>query len=157
MEQHFALRFPSPIRYEMEKEVTIILIEDNPDHAELIRRCINLTKRNISLQVISNGEEAILYFEKYRTFDFELQDKPVLIFLDLRLPKVDGMEILKMLKSDTKLSTLPVIVLTSSNNENDFNKVSHYNAESYLLKPIDCMKIITIVQQFYPDNHIERV
>jgi len=122
----------------MEHTVEILLIEDNPHEAQLIIR--NLKKHNLANKLLhlDDGAEAIDFIfaqEKYVTR--RVEDHPKLILLDLKLPKVDGLEILKLIKSDERTNTIPVIVLTSSREEQDIVSSYRLGVNSYIVKPVN--------------------
>lgn len=122
----------------MEKELNLLLVEDNAGHAELVMR--NLRKHEIPNNVfhVKDGEEAINYLHNKEEFeDKNKYSRPDIILLDLRLPKIDGLEVLKNIKEDNKLKKIPVVILTTSNAVNDVEKAYELNANSYLVKPID--------------------
>ena len=116
----------------------ILYIEDNPNDIELTLRA--LKKRNLANKIftIGDGEEALEYI--FCTGRYAERDKtknPKVIILDLKLPKVGGLEILKRLKSDEHTKTIPVVVLTSSREENDMVASYNYGVNSYVVKPIN--------------------
>lgn len=128
--------------------VDILLIEDNPNDVELTMRA--LKKNNIvnNVHVIMDGAEALEYFfadGKYRGRDTNL--RPKLVILDLKLPKVDGLEILRKVKSDESTKTIPVVVLTTSKEENDIVSSYKLGANSFIVKPVDFEKFITTVKE----------
>jgi two-component system response regulator len=119
--------------------LTILLIEDNEDHAELVKRSFEDNAVANRLVHIKDGGEA----EKYLFESEEMKDRrnyPNLILLDLRLPKIDGLDILKKIKTDEKLKNIPVVVLTSSHAERDLITAYTNYANSYLVKPLDFTK-----------------
>lgn len=119
--------------------LTILLIEDNEDHAELVKRSFEDNAVANKLIHIKDGGEA----EKYLFENNEMKDRrnyPNLILLDLRLPKIDGLDILKKIKTDEKLKNIPVVVLTSSHAEKDLITAYTNYANSYLVKPLDFSK-----------------
>ena len=116
----------------------ILLVEDNPDDAELTLS--SLKKNNLANKVhlVEDGEEALNFlFAKGRYSERKIQEKPKLILLDLKLPKVDGLEVLQKIKQDEKLKTIPVVVLTSSREESDIIKSYRVGVNSYIVKPVD--------------------
>lgn len=118
--------------------VDILLIEDNPADIELTVRA--LKKNNIAnnIQIIEDGEEALNYlFRKGKYQDRPENDEPKLIILDIKLPKVNGLEILVKIKSDEKLKVIPVVVLTSSREEQDVVQSYKLGVNSYIVKPVD--------------------
>ena len=118
--------------------LTILLVEDNPDHAELVMR--NLDDFKIANRVIhvDNGQAALDYLEgKGEYLDRQRYPMPDLMLLDLRLPKVDGLQVLRQVKENPELRTLPVVILTTSDAERDLATAYDYNANSFLTKPIN--------------------
>ncbi|MRT94298.1 response regulator [Ancylomarina sp. 16SWW S1-10-2] len=115
----------------------ILYIEDNPNDIELTLRA--LRKHNVanSIQVIKDGEEALEYtFATGRYVERDKNERPKIILLDLKLPKVGGLEILKKLKSEEQTQNIPVVVLTSSSEEQDILESYNYGVNSYVVKPI---------------------
>ena len=116
----------------------ILLVEDDPAHAEIVRRnFVNFRMANRLIHV-ADGQEALDYL--YRRAGFQDPDKsprPNLILLDLRLPKVDGLEVLKTVKADAGLANIPVVVLTTSSAEADMASAYGNHANSYLVKPVE--------------------
>ena len=118
--------------------VEILLIEDNPHEAELTLR--TLKKNNVANNVkhIDDGADAVDFiFNKNFSVDATEQRKPKLIILDLKLPKVSGLEILKRLKSDERTNLIPVVVLTSSQEDNDVLESYKLGVNSYVVKPVN--------------------
>ncbi|RJP57718.1 MAG: response regulator [Candidatus Auribacter fodinae] len=127
----------------------ILIIEDNPDHAELIIRSLEVTDYDISLYHVSDGEEALDFlFRKNEYKTLTKDDMPNLILLDLKLPKLDGFEVLKTIKNTDSLRHIPVIVLTTSNMDTDIQKAYDLQANSYLVKPINFTLFITLMEEF---------
>jgi CheY-like chemotaxis protein len=121
--------------------VIILLVEDEPAHAEIVRRNFTdfrMANRPVQLLHVWDGQEALDYLFRQGGFqDPGRSPRPHLILLDLRLPKVDGMEVLKTVKADANLADIPVIVLTTSAAGPDIIKAYGYHANSYLVKPVD--------------------
>jgi two-component system response regulator len=120
------------------KTLEILYIEDNPNDIELTLRA--LKKHNVanSVQVITDGEEALEYiFTTGQYAERNAKENPKVILLDLKLPKVGGLEILKRLKSEEQTKTIPVVVLTSSREEKDMIESYNYGVNSYVVKPIN--------------------
>lgn len=115
----------------------ILLVEDNDAHAELVKRSFEQHRIPNRVTHLKDGKAALdfLFFEG--EFQFQNIELPHIVLLDLRLPKVDGLEVLKRIKSDRGLSKLPVIVLTTSAAEKDAAMAYDYHANSYLVKPME--------------------
>lgn len=118
--------------------LTILLVEDNADHAELVKR--NLADFQVAnrLAHVEDGEAALNYLHRRGAFaDPDRFPRPNLILLDLRLPRVDGLEVLREVKNDPELKTIPVVILTTSDAERDMALAYQHHANSYLTKPVD--------------------
>ena len=111
----------------------VLLVEDDPDHAELVRRGLEECCPGLDLVHLEDGETALAYL---RDRDAPgSPERPHLILLDLRLPRVDGLEVLREIKSSPDLSDIPCVVLTTSRAEGDMVKAYRLHANSYLVKP----------------------
>ncbi|MGA2786122.1 MAG: response regulator [Verrucomicrobiota bacterium] len=121
--------------------VIILLVEDDPAHAEIVRRSFvnfRMANRPVQLVHVADGQEALDYlFSRGKFQNPGLSPRPNLILLDLRLPKVDGLEVLKIIKEDADLTSIPVVVLTTSSADVDVAKAYEYRVNSYLVKPMD--------------------
>jgi CheY-like chemotaxis protein len=129
-------------------EVEILLVEDNPNDVELTLRA--LKKHNITnkVHVVKDGAEALEYI--FATGAYASRDinyHPKVILLDLKLPKVDGLEILRRVKSDQRTKTIPVVVLTSSKEERDLVESYRLGANSYITKPVDFESFVKSVSE----------
>ena len=130
-----------------ESIVEILLIEDNPHDAEMAIRV--LTKSNIAnkVAVVSDGEEALDFiFARGAYSGKKIECGPKVILLDLKLPKVDGMEVLKVIKSDERTKIIPVIALTSSSEESDIIESYRLGINSYIVKPVDFDKFVEAIK-----------
>lgn len=121
--------------------VIILLIEDNPDHATLVIRNFKSFKVANSIIHLEDGEQAIKYLSEIG----HSTKKPHLILLDLRLPKIDGLEVLQFIKSTQEIADIPVVVLTTSDAETDMARAYHHHANSYLIKPVDFTKFAELM------------
>ena len=121
-----------------QRQVEILLVEDNPDDVELTLHA--LRKENLAnhIHVARDGEEALDFLFCNGEFaERSFERPPKLILLDLKLPKVDGMEVLRRLKAEPRTKTVPVVILTSSKEERDLVKGYNLGANSYIQKPVD--------------------
>ncbi len=128
------------------KPIDILLVEDDPAHAEIVRRNFAGFRMANRLTHVSDGEEALDYL--YRRGEFDAPGgapRPDLILLDLRLPKVDGLEVLRTIKSDPELAAIPVVVLTTSAAEADKVRAYGSHANSYLVKPVDYKQFVALM------------
>jgi two-component system, response regulator len=126
--------------------IEILLVEDNPTDVELTLRA--LTKKNIvnPVHVVGDGAEALDYlYARGKYQDRDIMNKPKVILLDLKLPKLDGLEVLKTIKGDARLKTIPVVVLTSSSEEPDIIRSYQLGVNSYIVKPVDFEKFADAV------------
>lgn len=129
--------------------VEILLVEDNPNDAELALRALrkhNLTNRLVH---VSDGEEALDFLNGRGSFADRAPTPtlPRLVILDLKLPRVDGLEVLRELKGDERLRTVPVVVLTSSREERDVVESYRLGVNSFIVKPVDFEKFVAAVQE----------
>jgi CheY-like chemotaxis protein len=118
--------------------VEILLIEDNPSDVKLTLRALQKHNFENKVFVVNDGEEALDFIYsrgKYEKKD--INEKLKVILLDLKLPKINGLEILKVLKSDEKMKKIPVVVLTSSKEERDLIASYELGVNSYIVKPLD--------------------
>lgn len=125
----------------------ILLVEDNADHAELVRRNLEDSQVANRLTHVEDGEAALDYlFGRGRFADPARHPRPNLILLDLRLPRIDGLEVLKVVKNDPNLHTVPVVILTTSDAERDMALAYEYHANSYVTKPVDFQQFATLLK-----------
>jgi CheY-like chemotaxis protein len=129
-------------------EGIILLVEDNPDDQELTRRALEENDIANEIVVAHDGAEALDYlFCKGRWADRDPDIQPQLVLLDLKLPKVDGLEVLQRIRADERTARLPVIVLTSSREEGDVAESYGSGANSYVRKPVDFSEFREAVRQ----------
>jgi two-component system, response regulator len=127
---------------------TILLVEDNPDDEELTLRILKQTQINTEINVVRDGEEALEFL--YGTGRYAGRDRsvlPQLILLDLKLPKIGGLDLLERIRQDPAMVVIPLVVLTSSNEEVDIIASYHLGANSYVRKPVDYQNFAYAVQQ----------
>ena len=116
----------------------ILLVEDNDDHAELVIRGMRDQQLAHTIHHVSDGEQALDYlFQRGIYTDPQKNPRPTFVLLDLRLPRVDGLEVLRTIKTAPSLLRIPVVILTSSDAESDIAKSFDYHANSYVVKPLD--------------------
>ena len=128
--------------------LTILHVEDNSDHAQLIARSLQKNRVANTIHHVVDGEEALDYlFMRGKYADEEAAPRPQIILLDLRLPKVDGLEVLRTIKTTEALSRIPVVILTSSEAEKDVARAYEYHANSYLVKPVGFERFSELMQQ----------
>ncbi len=126
----------------------ILLVEDNPDDVELTLRALRRNKVENGVEVVRDGAEALDFL--FGTGAYENRDTsvmPVVILLDLKLPKIDGLEVLQRLRNDERTKFIPVVILTSSDEEEDITQGYNLGANSYVRKPVDFDKFCEAVRQ----------
>ena len=117
-------------------QIEIVLVEDNPNDAELTIRELRRNNLANKLHWLKDGEEALnFFFKKHKDTDFKA--RPKVILLDIKLPKVNGLEVLEKLKEDDRTRHIPVVILTSSSEERDRYKGYDLGVNSYVVKPVD--------------------
>ena len=127
-------------------EIEILLVEDNSHDVELTLRA--LKKQNLAnkVHVVRDGAEALDYLFANKIYaNRDINQPPKLVLLDLKLPKVDGLEVLRQIKSDERTKTIPVVVLTSSREEQDMIESYKLGVNSYIVKPVDFDKFLDAV------------
>lgn len=123
----------------------VLLIEDNEDDVELTLEALNDSKVKMEIHVVNDGIEAMKFLRQVD--EYREKPRPDLILLDLNLPMMDGREVLKEIRDDPELTDIPVVVLTTSQNEEDIMKMYKLHANCYISKPVDFMKFSGIVKQ----------
>lgn len=128
-------------------EVEILIVEDNPNDAEMALRALKKNNLANNVLLVGDGEEALDYiFAKGKYAEKEKNARPKIILLDLKLPKIDGLEVLKEIKSNPETKIIPVIVLTSSKEEPDILESYRLGVNSYIIKPVDFDKFVDAVR-----------
>ncbi len=128
--------------------VEILLVEDNPHDAELALYALQKHKLANHIEVLRDGAEALDYlFCRGSHTGRHLDDQPKLILLDLKLPKMDGIDVLRELKADPRTQAIPVVMLTSSREERDIVESYRLGVNSYIVKPVDFQRFTDAVRQ----------
>lgn len=130
----------------MATRTTILLVEDNADDVELTLRAFRRHNLENHVVVVRDGAEALDYFFATGAYaDRNPNDLPALVLLDLKLPRIDGLEVLRRLRSDPRTQLVPVVVLTSSKEETDLLRSYRLGCNSYVRKPIDFNEFVAAV------------
>ena len=132
----------------MKEQRLILLVEDNDDDVELTLRALRRNRVANRVDVVRDGAEALDYL--FATGSYagrDVRDTPNLVLLDLKLPKVGGLEVLERLRADARTRRLPVVILTSSNVESDLARSYDLGANSYIRKPVDFTQFMEAVNQ----------
>jgi len=132
------------------EKIKVLVVEDNPNDVTIIKRAMRKSEVKCELSFARDGEEALNFL--YRQGEFEDAPRPDLILLDLRLPKIDGLEVLAKIKDDNRLRRIPMIVLTISTSQEDMVKAYDSGAASYMTKPVDSKdfeRLIQTVQDYW--------
>ena len=127
-----------------QRTITILLVEDDDAHAVIVKRNLHDFKLSNKIYHVKDGQDALDYLYRRNDYTDPLSSpRPELILLDLRMPKVDGLEVLKTIKNDPVLVRIPVVIMTTSSADKDIAQAYDNYANSYLVKPLD-------LQQFMP-------
>jgi CheY-like chemotaxis protein len=125
--------------------IEVLLVEDDPGDVLLIREAFDFNKVHNNLNVVSDGEQALDYLRGIG--DYAGSIRPDLVLLDLNLPRKDGREVLAEAKSDPELRAIPIVVLTTSEAEEDVLRSYQLHANAYVTKPVDFQRFVSIVRQ----------
>ncbi len=129
----------------------ILLVEDNPDDALLIQRAFGKAKIANPIVHVDDGDKAVAYLSGASPYDDRSKNPlPILVLLDLKLPRRSGLEVLTWLRAQAGLKRLPVVILTSSNEKSDINKAYDLGANSYLVKPVGFDALFDMVKTLQP-------
>lgn len=130
------------------RSAEILLVEDNPDDELLTLRALAKSRVANKIVVVRDGAEALDYlFGTGAYADHERDELPYIVLLDLKLPKLDGLEVLRRIRADERTSLLPVVILTSSDEEQDILDSYNLRANSYIRKPVDFARFVETVGQ----------
>jgi CheY-like chemotaxis protein len=125
----------------------ILLAEDNPNDVELTLTALHTLNLANEIIVVHNGAEVLDFLHRRGEFAQRADVLPAVILLDLKMPRVDGLEALRQIRSDANTRTIPIVILTSSREENDLVKGYELGANSYVVKPVDFDQFISAVSQ----------
>jgi len=130
----------------------VLVVDDDVDDAELVIECLRRANMSAEIDVVADGVEALEYLDRRGRYRERLTPNPALILLDLKMPKVDGLTVLRHLKGDQALKRLPVVLLTSSAHERDVMAGYDLGANAYVVKPVDfhdLMEVIVGIGRFW--------
>jgi CheY-like chemotaxis protein len=131
----------------VDKLKTILLVEDNSKDIELTLEAMAENSLANDIVVVRDGVEALEYLRCQGKYKLRKAGNPALILLDIKMPRMDGIEVLRNIRSDAKLKRIPVVVLTSSREENDLINTYELGVNAYVLKPVDFKQFIEAVKQ----------
>lgn len=126
------------------KEIEILLVEDNPGDVDLILMAFSESRLKNKIHVATDGQEALDYILKKAPYDMRIE--PDIILLDINLPKVSGIEVLRQIKEDVNYKKIPVIILTTSDADRDIIEAYEKHANAYLNKPIDFVEFVRVIK-----------
>ncbi len=126
---------------------TILLVEDNPKDVELTLEALDENKLANHVAVVNDGVEAMEYLRCEGKFAQRKKGNPAVILLDIKMPRMDGLEVLREIRDDPVLKTLPIVMLTSSREEPDLKNSYNLGANAYVVKPVDFERFIEAVKQ----------
>ncbi len=131
-----------------EKALSILLVEDNPAHAELVQRSLESHRIANKIYHVGDGKAALAYLFRQGVYaDERRSPRPHIILLDLRLPKIGGLEVLRQVKTSEELKHIPVLILTTSGAERDMLRAYESNANGYVVKPLDFEKFKQLMEE----------
>jgi two-component system response regulator len=134
--------------YAGDEAVEILLVEDNPNDVQLTLHALKRYGLTNRIQVVRDGAEALEFLFSTGAYEHRVgADTPKVVMLDLNLPRVDGIEVLREIRADPRTKTIPVVVLTSSREERDITQTYGLGANSYIVKPVDFEQFIEAVRQ----------
>ena len=136
-----------PNESESRRPLSILLAEDNPKDVELTLAALEEHNLANEVVVVNDGAEALDYLYCRGKFQLRTPENPAVVLLDIKMPKVDGLEVLRTIRSDERLKLTPVVILTSSREEQDLVESYKLGANAYMVKPVDFQQFIDAVKQ----------
>jgi CheY-like chemotaxis protein len=132
------------------QNATVLLAEDDSEDVFLTHRAFKRARLANPLQVVRDGEQALAYLQGDPPYDDRTQyPLPILVLLDLNMPKIDGFQVLEWIKKQPSFSTIPVAILTTSDHDPHVMRAFHLGADSYLMKPPDAEALLALVQRIH--------
>lgn len=125
----------------------ILLVEDSQNDIELTLAALEENRLANEVVVVRDGEEALDYLYRRGIYKLRMEGNPIVVLLDLKLPKVDGLEVLAELKSDPAMRVVPIVVLTSSREEQDLIKSYNLGTNAYVVKPVDFHEFVNVIKE----------
>lgn len=125
----------------------ILLVEDSPNDVELTLTALGEHKLANEVVVVSDGEQALHYLYRRGQYRLRAEGNPVVVLLDIKLPKVDGLEVLQQMRGDPSLRTVPVVMLTSSREEQDIVRSYNLGVNAYVVKPVDFSDFVRAITE----------
>jgi len=132
-------------QFEGERQIEVLLVEDDPGDVMMTREAFQDYKLRNELHVVSDGAEAMEFLRQEG--EYAGRPRPDLVLLDLNLPRMDGRQVLEAIKSDPDLASIPVVVLTTSENEDDVLRSYSLHANAYVTKPVDFERFIDVIRR----------
>ncbi len=127
----------------------ILLVDDNPRDVELTLAAFSRLSLDINIEVVNDGDQAIDFLYRRKKYADRQQGWPLLVLLDLKMPKVNGLEVLRQIKSDPDLLSIPFVVLSSSEQDRDIYESYGYGANAYVVKPIDFAEFTQTIKTIF--------
>jgi CheY-like chemotaxis protein len=134
-------------RETMGEQGEILLVEDNPNDIELVLAALGESQLVDEVFVTRDGEEALDYLYRRGTYDSRSAQNPKVVLLDLKLPKLDGLEVLHRIKTDQNLRRIPVVMLTSSREERDLLRSYDFGTNAYVVKPVSFQEFVEAIKE----------
>lgn len=131
----------------IERSHLILLVEDEPINVLLIRRAISKAQASVRLEAVENGEQAVEYLRAVQATTAPSDALPDLVLTDIKMPRMNGMELLAWIKQQPNLADLPVVVLSSSGDPGDVNQARQLGANSYIVRPGSLLELIEVMRQ----------